>query len=59
MCYNYNISRGVDIMKKIIRKIIKHYGLKSIMLETMALLGVLGVGYVWLLILCDIVKYGI
>lgn len=45
-------------MKKIIRKIIKHYGLKSIMLETMAVLGMLSVGYVWLLVLCDIVKYG-
>ena len=44
---------------KEIKKIIKHYGLKSIILETMALIGMLGVGYVWLLILCDIVKYGI
>lgn len=46
-------------MKKIVKRIIKHYGLKSIMLETIAMLGVLGVGYVWLLVLCDILKYGI
>lgn len=46
-------------MEKIIRKIIKHYGLKSIILEVVALLGVFGVGYVWLLVLCDILKYGI
>ena len=45
-------------MKEII-KIIKHYGIKAMILETMAVLGVMGLGYAALLIICDIVKYGV
>lgn len=45
-------------MKEII-KIIKHYGIKTMVLETMAMLGVLAIGYMWILLLCDIIKYGI
>ena len=45
-------------MKEII-KVVKHYGFKAMALETMAALGAIGLGYAVLLIICDIVKYGI
>ena len=44
-------------MKEII-KVVKHYGIKTMALETMAVLSVMGLGYVALLMICDIVKYG-
>lgn len=44
-------------MEEII-KVVKHYGFKAMALETMAVLGVMGLGYAALLIICDVVKYG-
>lgn len=45
-------------MKEIL-KVCRYYGVKSMVLGTLGLMGCVGVGYMALLIICDIVKYSI